>query len=130
MSKPGKFNIEKYFILTNHSLLLGKFYIYSRRCQNSLPTLRGFIARPRHVYNIELDIAREKNKLLKHFQKWEELILKCTLILTMYSVDNLATMQCLFRFNLFCSIAVFCCCCCCCCFLIFNQLFVLVVVFN
>ena len=33
---------------------------------NSVPTLRGFIARTRRVYNIELHIAREKNKLLEH----------------------------------------------------------------
>ena len=70
----GKFDIVNDFILINHILLLGKFYIYSRRCLNSVPTLRGFIARTRRVYNIELHIAREKNKLLAHFQKWEKLI--------------------------------------------------------
>ena len=67
----GKFVIVNDFILINHILLLGKFYIYSRRCLNSVPTLRGFIARTRRGYNIELHIAREKNKLLAHFQKWE-----------------------------------------------------------
>ena len=61
-------------ILINHILLLGKYYIYYRKCQNSLPTLRGFIARTRHVFNIELHIAREKNKLLFHLQKWEKLL--------------------------------------------------------
>ena len=70
----GKFDIVNDFILINHILLLGKFYIYSRRCLNSVPTLRGFVARTRRVYNIELHIAREKNKLLAHFQKWEKLI--------------------------------------------------------
>ena len=70
----GKFNIVNDFILINHILLLGKYYIYSRRCLNSVPTLRGFIARTRCVYNIELHIAREKNKLLAHFKKWKKLI--------------------------------------------------------
>jgi len=70
----GKFDIVKDYILINHILLLGKYYIYYRKCQNSLPTLRGFIARTRHVFNIELHIAREKNKLLFHLQKWEKLI--------------------------------------------------------
>ena len=37
----GKFNIVNDFILINHILLLGKYYIYSRRCLNSVPTLRG-----------------------------------------------------------------------------------------
>ena len=77
-----KFNIVNDFILINHILLLGKYYIYCRRCLNSLPTLRAFIARTRRVYNIELHIARIKNKLLVHFQKWEKLIkaLMCNLI--------------------------------------------------
>ena len=65
----GKFDIVNDFILINHILLLGKFYIYSRRCLNSVPTLRGFVARTRRVYNIKLHIAREKNKLLANFQK-------------------------------------------------------------
>ena len=60
----GKFNIVNEFILINHILLLGKYYIYSGRCLNSVPTFRGFIARTRRVYNIELHIVREKNKLL------------------------------------------------------------------
>ena len=61
----GKFNIVNDFILINLILLLGKYYIYSRRVYslNSVRTLRGFIARTRRVYNIELHIAREKNKL-------------------------------------------------------------------
>ena len=63
--------IAKCFILTNHILLLGKFYIYSRRCQNSLPTLRGFIAKTRRVYNIEVYIAREKREaILRALPDW------------------------------------------------------------
>jgi len=74
----GKFDIANDFILINHILLLGKHYIYNRRCLNSVPTLKGFIARTRRVYNIELHIAREKNKLHVHFQKWEKLINELT----------------------------------------------------
>ena len=70
----GKFNILNDFILINHTLLLGKYYFYSRRCLNSIPTFRGFMARTRCVYNIELYIAKEKNKRLAHFKKWEKLI--------------------------------------------------------
>ena len=47
--------------------------MYCRKCHNSVPSIRGFIARARRVFNIELHIAREKNKLLFHFQKWEKL---------------------------------------------------------
>ena len=49
--------------------MLGKYYIYSMRCQKNLPNLSGFIARTRHIYNIELYIARENNKLDKHLKK-------------------------------------------------------------
>ena len=62
------------FLLINHVMLLGKYYIYVRKCLGGLPSLRGFIARLRRVYNIELHIARERNKLAIHFKKWEKLI--------------------------------------------------------
>ena len=73
----GKFDIveDYYNILINHILLLGKYYAYCRKCHKSVPSIRDFIARARRprVFNIELHIAREKNKLLFHFQKWEKL---------------------------------------------------------
>ena len=57
----GKFDIVEDCILINHILLIGKYYIYHRKCQNSVPSIRGFIARARRVFNIELHIASEKN---------------------------------------------------------------------
>ena len=69
----GKFDIVDDYILINHILRIGKYYIYYRKCQNSVPSIRGFITRARRVFNIELHIAREKNILLFHFQKWEKL---------------------------------------------------------
>ena len=38
------------------------------------PDLPVFIARTKRVYNIELYIARENDKLLQHLKKWEKLI--------------------------------------------------------
>jgi len=72
----GKFDIKDNFTLINHVLLLllGKYYIYSKKCQNSLPTVQGFIARIKMIYRIELQIAREKNKLSQHFIKWRKLV--------------------------------------------------------
>lgn len=64
---------EDFFII-NHVLLLGKYYIYVRKCHGSLPSLRGFITIIRSVYNIELHIARERDKLAVHFKKWEKLV--------------------------------------------------------
>ena len=69
----GKFDIVEDYILINQILLLTKYYIYCTKCHNSVPSIRGFIARARRVFNIELHIAREKNKLLFHFQKSEKL---------------------------------------------------------
>ena len=55
-----KFDIKDNFTLINHLLLLGKYYFYSKKCQNSLPTARGFIARIKLIYRIELQILPER----------------------------------------------------------------------
>ena len=70
----GIFEETEDFFIINDVLFLGKYYIYLRKCLGSLPSLRGFITRIRHVYNIELHIARERDKLANHFKKWEKLV--------------------------------------------------------
>ena len=70
----GKFDVGDDFLLVNHILLLGKYYIYSQKCQKGKPSLQGFIARTRRVYNIELYIARKRGTLNKHLSKREKLI--------------------------------------------------------
>ena len=70
----GKFDVGDDFLLVNHILLLGKYYIYSQKCQKGIPSLQGLIAKTRRVYNIELHIARERSTLNKHLSKWEKLI--------------------------------------------------------
>ena len=70
----GIFEESEDFLLINHVMLLGKYYIYVRKCIGSLPSLRDFIANIRRVYNIELHIARERDKLATHFKKWEKLV--------------------------------------------------------
>ena len=71
----GKLDLKENYNLINHILLIGKLYIYSCRCQNKppLPLLKVFIARVRLVYFIEFHIARERDKLSTHYQKWEKL---------------------------------------------------------
>ena len=69
-----KFDVGDDFLLVNHMLLLGKYYISSQKCQKGIPSLQGFIARTRHVYNIEFHIARKRSTLNKHFSKWEKLV--------------------------------------------------------
>ena len=53
-----KLDIVEDYILINPILWTGKYYIYYRKCQNSVPSIRGFIAGARRVINIELHIAR------------------------------------------------------------------------
>ena len=69
-----KFDIQDDFILINHILLLGKYYIYSRKCQIAKPSLKGFIAKTKPIYSIELHIARKGDKLIFHLKKWKKLI--------------------------------------------------------
>ena len=68
----GKFDVGDDCLLVNHFLLLGKYYIYSQKChdQTGMPSLQGFIARTRRIYNIELYIARKRGTLRKHLSKW------------------------------------------------------------
>ena len=70
----GKFDVGDDFLLVNHILLPGKYYIYSQKCQKGMPSLQGFISRTRRVYNIELYIPRKRGTLSKHLSKWEKLI--------------------------------------------------------
>ena len=70
----GKFDVGDDFLLVNHIFLLGKYYIHSQKCQKGIPSLQGFIAETRRVYNIELHIARKRSTLNKHLSKWEKLI--------------------------------------------------------
>ena len=70
----GKFDIKDDFTLINHILLLGNHYIYSRKCQNAKPSLKGFIAKMKRVYSIELHIARKGDKLIFDLKKWKKLI--------------------------------------------------------
>ena len=70
----GIFEESEDFLLLNRAMLLSKYYIYVRKCLGSFPSLRGFIANIRRVYNIELHIARERDKHATHFKKWEKLV--------------------------------------------------------
>ena len=70
----GKFDIQDDFILINHILLLGKYYIYSRKCQNAKPLLKGFIAKMKQIYSIKHHMARKGDKLNFHLKKWKKLI--------------------------------------------------------
>ena len=70
-----KFDVGDDFRLFNHILLLGKFYIYSRKCQNVIPPLQVSLpGQNEFKILIELHIARKRGKLNNHLKKWEKLI--------------------------------------------------------
>ena len=98
----GIFEESEDLLLINHVTLLGKYYIYVRKCLGSLPSLRGFIANTRRVYNIELHIVRERDKLATHFKKWEKLVaaLRPSRKLTL-SYPTFSSSPVLFRFSFF-----------------------------
>ena len=84
----GKFGIQDDSTLINHILLLGKYYVYSRKCQNAKPSVKGFIVETKRVYSIELHIARKRDKLPYHLKKWKKLIS----VLANWSISNCVNM--------------------------------------
>ena len=74
----GKFEMVDFLLITQ-ILLIGKYYHYSRKCNGSLPSLGGFIARTRRVHGNELHIVRKRGKVLTlHLRKWEKLMKSLT----------------------------------------------------
>ena len=57
-------------LFVNHVLLNTKQYLYSCRCKNTYPLINVFTARLKKIQNLELVIAKSKNKLSDHTAKW------------------------------------------------------------
>ena len=70
----GVFNTEDDYIIINHLILTAKFYIYKCKLNLVNPSLRVYRAKINVVYQVERKIAARRNKLTKHFQKWEKLM--------------------------------------------------------
>ena len=70
----GVFNTEDDYIILNHLILTAKFYIYKCKLNLVNPSLRVYRAKISVVYQVERKIAAKRNKLTKHFQKWEKLM--------------------------------------------------------
>ena len=69
----GVFNAEEYFIILNHLILIAKFYIYKCKWNSKNPSIRVYKAKIGEIYQVEKNIAAKRNKLAKHFQKWDKL---------------------------------------------------------
>jgi len=70
----GIFNVEKDFDILNHLVLAAKLYIYKCKLNNVNPSLQVYKAKIKGVYQIEKRIATSRNKLTKHFWKWDKLL--------------------------------------------------------
>ena len=60
--------------LKNHRILLSKQYIYSCKLKNTIPTRVVFLAKVKAVFEMERQIAKQRNKLFFHHKKWDKLL--------------------------------------------------------
>jgi len=69
----GIFNVEKDFDILIHLVLVAKLYVYIYKCKlnNVNPSLQVYKAKIKGVCQIEKRIATSRNKLTKHFRKWD-----------------------------------------------------------
>lgn len=65
-----KFDIDKDFMVVNHVLLLGKYFIYRCKLDNIKPSLAVFKAKLKATLNLEFYIARKNGTLAQHYRKW------------------------------------------------------------
>ena len=70
----GVFNAEEDLIILNHLILTAKFYIYKGKLNSKNPFIRVYKAKIGEIYQVEMKIAAKRNKLAKHFQKWDKLL--------------------------------------------------------
>ena len=70
----GIFNVVNDFDILNHLVLAAKLYIYKCKLNNVNPSLQVFKAKNKGVYQIEKRIATSRNKVTKHFRKWDKLL--------------------------------------------------------
>ena len=63
--------------LLNHILIVGKQVIYSNRLRKTKPLLRRLIAKLKYTERTEYLIAKRRNRLKFHNQKWDILKFSC-----------------------------------------------------
>lgn len=57
-------------LFVNHILLIAKKYIYSCRCNKTKPSIMVLIARIKMIHQLEMMVAKSRNKLSFHLKKW------------------------------------------------------------
>ena len=61
-------------MLLNHIVLIAKQTIFFWRRKSIAPSLIIFLAQLKKIFKIEECLAKEKNKLNLHLEKWEKLL--------------------------------------------------------
>ena len=57
-------------LFVNHVLLIAKQYLYFCHCRKTFPIFKVFVSRLRKIQNLELVIAKSKNKLSLYTANW------------------------------------------------------------
>ena len=57
-------------LFANHILLTAKKYIYSCRCNKTKPSIIALNARIKMIHQLEMMVAKSRNKLPIHLKKW------------------------------------------------------------
>ena len=70
----GVFKMGDDFNILNHVILAAKLYICKCKLKIVYPSLRVYKAKMKSIYQVEKAIASRRNKLQKHFKKWEKLL--------------------------------------------------------
>ena len=70
----GLFDAKSHFMLLNHIVLIAKQTIFFCRRKSIAPSLIIFLAHLKKIFKIEEYLAREKNKLNLHLEKWGKLL--------------------------------------------------------
>lgn len=70
----------------NFLVLVAKQFIYCQRCHKNLPFSDILIREFEQIYEMELRIARDTNKLRRHYEKWS--VIKPELLEQLIDLDN------------------------------------------
>ena len=70
----GVLDVDDDWIILNHLMLIPKYYIYMCKLKKVYPSLRVYKAKIRAVYQVRKKIATRRNKLTKHYGKWERFL--------------------------------------------------------
>ena len=60
--------------MLNHLKLIAKYCVYTCKLNKVNPSLQVYKAKIRAVYQVGKKIAIRRNKLTKHYGKWERLL--------------------------------------------------------